>query len=238
MPNALLFQGTNFSNQLGLWETDGMASGIFELAPIAGADATTGLSPSNMTAFKGEALFEGVNASGQFGLWEISPSDKAEIMRLVEQSPLAARRTLEKLGNSQIVFLPLVRSVSARRTRSPRGSPLTARSGLEPYRRGYPQPNCRLGAGSSRTSARGMAVRFTNDQGYFVSEASVYRLLKAHDLITSPAYIVIKAAEAFKDKTTAPICATMKATRHPRSGVGGLRSRSNDRCSPTAPAVG
>ena len=29
-------------------------------------------------------------------------------------------------------------------------------------------------------------------------------LLKAHDLITSPAYIVIKAAEEFKDKTTAP----------------------------------
>ena len=28
--------------------------------------------------------------------------------------------------------------------------------------------------------------------------------LKAHDLITSPAYIVIKAAEEFKDKTTAP----------------------------------
>jgi putative transposase len=37
-----------------------------------------------------------------------------------------------------------------------------------------------------------------------VSEASVYRLLKAHDLITSPAYIVIKAADEFRDKTTAP----------------------------------
>jgi len=47
-------------------------------------------------------------------------------------------------------------------------------------------------------------VRFTDEEKYFVSEASVYRLLKAHDLITSPAYIVIKAAEEFKDKTTAP----------------------------------
>lgn len=37
-----------------------------------------------------------------------------------------------------------------------------------------------------------------------MSEASVYRLLKAHDLITSPAYIVVKAADEFKDKTTAP----------------------------------
>ena len=37
-----------------------------------------------------------------------------------------------------------------------------------------------------------------------VSESSVYRLLKAHDLIGSPAFIVIKAADEFKDKTTAP----------------------------------
>ena len=53
-------------------------------------------------------------------------------------------------------------------------------------------------------SPRELAVRFTDEKKYFVSEASVYRLLKAHDLITSPAYIVIKAADAFKDKTTAP----------------------------------
>lgn len=35
-------------------------------------------------------------------------------------------------------------------------------------------------------SPRELAVRFTGDREYFVSEASVYRLLKAHDLITSP----------------------------------------------------
>ena len=47
-------------------------------------------------------------------------------------------------------------------------------------------------------------MRFTDEQRYFVSEASVYRLLKAHDLITSPAYIVVKAADEFTDKTIAP----------------------------------
>ncbi len=41
-------------------------------------------------------------------------------------------------------------------------------------------------------SPRELAVRFTDTEKYFVSEASVYRLLKAHDLITSPAYVVIK----------------------------------------------
>ena len=53
-------------------------------------------------------------------------------------------------------------------------------------------------------SPRELAVRFTDSKGYFVSEASVYRLLKAHELIASPAFIVIKAADAFKNKTTAP----------------------------------
>ena len=53
-------------------------------------------------------------------------------------------------------------------------------------------------------SPRELATRFTDAEGYFVSESSVYRLLKAHDLITSPAFVVIKAADEFKDKTTAP----------------------------------
>jgi hypothetical protein len=53
-------------------------------------------------------------------------------------------------------------------------------------------------------SPRELAVRFTDRHSYFVSEASVYRLLQARDLIASPAFIVIKAADAFKDKTTAP----------------------------------
>ena len=49
-----------------------------------------------------------------------------------------------------------------------------------------------------------LAVTFTDERSYFVSEASMYRLLKAHDLITSPAFIVMKAANEFKEKTTAP----------------------------------
>jgi hypothetical protein len=53
-------------------------------------------------------------------------------------------------------------------------------------------------------SPRELAERFTDTESYFVSEASVYRLLKAHDLITSPAFVVMKAVNEFKDKTTAP----------------------------------
>ena len=43
-------------------------------------------------------------------------------------------------------------------------------------------------------SPRELAVSFVDRQRYFISESSVYRLLKAHDLITSPAFILMKAA--------------------------------------------
>ena len=60
-----------------------------------------------------------------------------------------------------------------------------------------------LALDESELSPRELAVRFTDTNEYFVSESSVYRLLKAMDLITSPAFIVIKAANEFKDNTTA-----------------------------------
>jgi len=63
---------------------------------------------------------------------------------------------------------------------------------------------CEAGLDEPELSPRELATRFTDTANYFMSEASVYRLLKAHDSITSPAYIVMKAADEFKDKTTAP----------------------------------
>ena len=56
----------------------------------------------------------------------------------------------------------------------------------------------------SELSPRELAVRFTDERRYFVSEATVCRLLKAHDLITSPACVVIKAADRFHTQTTRP----------------------------------
>src|SRR3974390_2829372 len=130
-------------------------------------------------------------------------SEKAEIIQLVEQSHLPAKRTLGKLGIPRATFYRW----------------------YDRYREGGPEAladhRCRpdrvwnripdavrrqiidLALEVPELSPRGLAVRFTDEQKYFVSEASVYRLLKAHDLVTRPAYVVIKAANEFKDKTTA-----------------------------------
>ncbi len=45
-------------------------------------------------------------------------------------------------------------------------------------------------------------MKYTDEKRYFVSESSVYRILRAEDLITAPAHIVMKAANEFKDRTT------------------------------------
>src|SRR5210317_1817536 len=44
-------------------------------------------------------------------------------------------------------------------------------------------------------SPRELACRYTDEKRYFVSESSVYRILKAADLITSPAYILMSASD-------------------------------------------
>ena len=46
---------------------------------------------------------------------------------------------------------------------------------------------------------RELAVKYTDEKQYFVSESSVYRILKAEDLVTAPAHIVMKAANEFLD---------------------------------------
>ena len=45
-------------------------------------------------------------------------------------------------------------------------------------------------------------MKYTDENSYFISESSVYRLLKAQDLITSPAYILMEAADKFQHPTT------------------------------------
>ena len=130
-------------------------------------------------------------------------SEKAEIIQLVEQSHLPAKRTLDKLGIPRATYY---RWYDRYREGGPEAL-ADHRSRPDRVWNRIPDDVRRqliaLALEVPELSPRGLAVRFTDEQKYFVSEASVYRLLKAHDLITSPAYVVIKAANEFKDKTTA-----------------------------------
>lgn len=123
---------------------------------------------------------------------------------MVEQSALGVHPTLEKLGIPRATFYRWYDQYQS--------------GGPEALEDRVPRPDrvwnripdairekiVDLALEAPELSPRELAVRFTDTKGYFVSEASVYRLLKAHDLITSPAFIVMKAADSFKDQTSAP----------------------------------
>ncbi len=131
-------------------------------------------------------------------------SEKLEIIRIVEQSHLPAKRTLDKLGIPKTTFYRwydryLALGEAGLEDRSPHPGKVWNRIPDDVRER-----IVQLALDEPELSPRELAVRFTDTKKYFVSEASVYRILKAHDLITSPAFVVIKAADEFTDKTTAP----------------------------------
>src|SRR5258708_2164864 len=133
-----------------------------------------------------------------------SASEKFEIIELVEQSSLSIPRTLAPIGIPRSTF-------SDWYSRYQEG-------GIEALEDGKPRPRriwnkipdkiepatVNLPLDEPDLSPRELAVNFTDTKGSFVSEATVYWLLKDHGLITSPAFILMKAADRFANPTTAP----------------------------------
>ena len=132
-----------------------------------------------------------------------SASEKAEIIRLAGQSHLPAKTTLQKPGIPRATFYRWYDRYQTGGVEAPgdhRSRPDRVWNRIPDKVRGK---IIDLALEAPELPPRELAVRFTDTDQYFVSESSVYRLLKAHDLSTSPAYVVIKAANEFKDKTAA-----------------------------------
>ena len=166
-------------------------------------------------------------------------AEKLEIIRLVEQSALPVRRTLEKIGIPRATFY--------------RWYALYQTGGPEALDDRHPKPDrvwnripedvreriVNLALDESALSPRELAVRFTDTEGYFVSEASVYRLLKAHDLIASPAFIVMKAADEFQDKPRRQTSSGRRTSPISRSSAGdGSTCRPSSTTSPATSSPG
>ena len=130
-------------------------------------------------------------------------SEKLEIIRTVETSPLPVRRTLAQIGIPKSTFYAWLDRYAA--------------GGFEALEDRKPRPErvwnripddvrqriIELALDEPELSPREIAVTFTDRKRSYVSEASVYRLLRAEGLLTTPAFIVIKAAERFANPTTA-----------------------------------
>lgn len=130
-----------------------------------------------------------------------SQSEKMEIIRMVEDSGLSIKQTLKALDIPKSTFYGWYQ-----RYESEGYDGLEDRnSGPNKFWNRIPDAErekvVKLALEKPEKTPRELAFDMTDKEGYFISESSVYRILKAFDLITSPAYIVLSASDKFKHPT-------------------------------------
>lgn len=130
-----------------------------------------------------------------------SQAEKIEIIRLVETSELSVKRTLAELGVPRSSFYDWYRRYLA--------------DGYEGLAAQKPQKQqfwnripetvreqvVDTALEKTELSPRQLAWHLTDTQGYFISESSVYRILKSYDLVTSPAFHLVTAKDKFDNPT-------------------------------------
>ena len=131
-----------------------------------------------------------------------SQSEKMEIINLVENSPLGARRTLKELDVSPSSYYSWYRKYLeygfdglANKHKSPKRF-----WNAIPY--WEKERVISIARKNTEMSPRELAYHITDKLGYFISESSVYRILKDKNLISSPVFRLISAKEKFDNPTT------------------------------------
>ena len=134
----------------------------------------------------------------------VTVADKLEVIRLVEGSELSARRTLRELGVHRSTFYGWYRRYRAEGVDGLAPRPAAARRYWNRIPPRVRQRVVEAALADPAKSPRELAWQFTDREQHFLSESSVYRILKAEDLITSPAYVVLSAAKTFPHPTHRP----------------------------------
>ena len=129
------------------------------------------------------------------------PEEKLEIIHLVEHSNLPVKQTLEELQVPRSTFYDWYRRYQelgpdGLKNRHSKGDqfwnriPDPVREQIVDLALKYPEE-----------APRQLTYRFIDENAYFVSESSVYRILKGYDMIESPAFEVVTAKDKFDNPT-------------------------------------
>jgi transposase-like protein len=126
-------------------------------------------------------------------------AEKLEVIHLVETADQPVKRTLAELGIPRSSFYRWYE-----RYRVAGAAGLADQSpGPRRFWNRIPEAvraqGVELALERPDQSPRQLAWNFTDTEGYFISETSVYRILKGYDLITSPAFDLVKAGEKFEN---------------------------------------
>lgn len=132
-----------------------------------------------------------------------SQSEKMEVIRIVESSPVSIKQTLAELTINRSTFYKWYRRYQesgydalANRYRPPK----QFWNAIPPWEK---QRVVEIALEHPEMSPRELACHITDKRKYYISESTVYRILKAHDLITSPVYMVVTALDKFPQPTKA-----------------------------------
>ena len=128
-------------------------------------------------------------------------AEKLEIIRLVEDSPMSVKQTLSEFNINRSTFYSWYK-------RYEQGGPDALEAQYRPPEQFWneipPWEKTRVVETALKhpeKSPRELAWHITDKRGYYISESTVYRILKAHDLVTSPAYTAVSAHEKFPQPT-------------------------------------
>ena len=130
-----------------------------------------------------------------------SQSEKMEIIRTVEDSELSVTKTLQELDVPHSTYYAWYKRYLDG------GYDGLADRKSSPRRFWNRIPDCerekvrKLALEKPDLTPRELAWHITDTYKYYISESSVYRILKSFDLITSPNYILITAGDKFKKPT-------------------------------------
>ena len=130
-----------------------------------------------------------------------SQSEKMEIIRLVEESGLPIKRTLDELDVPKSTFYRWYRRYNEYGYDGLASRPPNANRFWNRIPDHEKEKVVEVALDYPELSPRELAWKVTDGEGIFISESSVYRILKSYDLVTSPSYIVLAAADEFQHKT-------------------------------------
>ena len=130
-----------------------------------------------------------------------SASEKLAIIRLVEDSELSVRRTLLELKVSRSSFYRWYQAYEQGGFEGLENHSRASRQHWNKIPNSVREQVVEIALDQTEMTPRELAWHITDTRDYFISESSVYRILKAHDLITSPQFMVMSAADSFQNPT-------------------------------------
>jgi putative transposase len=131
----------------------------------------------------------------------LSQTEKFEIIRLVEQSNTSVNKTLRELGINKPTFYNWYNAYLTDGYDGLAQKPISRKQFWNQIPNAEKQLITELALENPQKASREIACLYTDTYRKYVSESSVYRILKVQGLIQAPAFDLIKAADEFKDKT-------------------------------------